>query len=742
MKKQSIPFALSILLILVSPFLGDGRGAAQPTFMWAKQMGGASSDWGSSIAVDGSGNVYTTGNFRDTADFDPGIGTFNMTSVGFQDIYVSKLDSSGNFVWAKQMGGTSSDRAPSIALDGSGNVYTTGFFVDTADFDPGAGTFNMISAGINDIFVSKLDALGNFVWAKQMGGAAIDLCFSIAIDGSGNVYTTGYFQDTADFDPGTGTFNMTSVGFQDIYVSKLDSSGNFVWAKQMGGASIDWGFSIAVDDSGNVYTTGNFRDTADFDPGIGTFNMISAGINDIFVSKLDALGNFVWAKQMGGAAGNEGFSIAVDGSGNVYTTGKFSGTSDFDPGASTFNMTSAGSFDIFVSKLDLLGNFVWAIQMGGAGLDYGNSIALDASANVYVMGDQYSITVDFDPGAGTYNVSNTGAEANFIAQYDSSGNFLCAFAITPGHNETFYDRHLAVAGCNIYITASFDNAGTDFDPGPSVYNLPYSGNFDIYVAKYDMSNCSCVPLPSPVADFTAGDTIICAEDCINFTDLSTDAPTSWQWSFPGGIPSSSTSQNPTNICYDTTGFYDIQLIVTNANGSDTLTKFDYIKVNPLPTVNLGTDTMICNGCSITLNAGTGFINYNWSTGESTQTINVDSAGTYIVEVIDANGCVGGDTIVIDISTGINPQSLIHNPKLDVHPNPNTGEFTVTFKIIEKQHINLKVFNIKGQVIYEENLSDFKGRYQNKIDLSGYAKGIYSLQLSTKEKTSNKKIIIE
>ncbi|PCH65546.1 MAG: hypothetical protein COC01_09560, partial [Bacteroidetes bacterium] len=180
---------------------------------------------------------------------------------------------------------------------------------------------------------------------------------------------------------------------------------------------------------------------------------------------------------------------------------------------------------------------------------------------------------------------------------------------------------------------------------------------------------------------------------------------------------------------------------TTTNGCDSV-RSTILTVNQLPTVNLGADTMICNGCSITLDAGGGFTSYAWSIGDTTQTIIVDSANAYSVIVTDANGCTGGDTIVIDISIGINPQSSIHNPKLDVYPNPNTGEFTVTFKIIEKQHINLKVFDIKGQVIYEENLSGFIGEYQNKIDMSSYAKGIYSLQLSTKENTINKKIILE
>jgi len=192
------------------------------TLQWAKSMGGASNAVGNAIAVDNSGNVYTSGYFVDTVDFDPGVSTFNLISTGGIDIFVSKLDALGNFVWAKQMGGTRNDLGLSIALDAVGNVYTTGFFYETADFDPGA-TFNLISAGSNDIFVSKLDAGGSFVCVEQMGGAGADLARSIAIDASGNVYTTGYFRDTADFDPSLATSNLISRGFSDIFITKTTS---------------------------------------------------------------------------------------------------------------------------------------------------------------------------------------------------------------------------------------------------------------------------------------------------------------------------------------------------------------------------------------------------------------------------------------------------------------------------------------------------------------------------------------
>ena len=140
-------------------------------------------------------------------------------------------------------------------------------------------------------------ANGDFVWAKGMGGASYDLGTDVTVDSSGNVYTTGNFYGTVDFDPGMGVLYLTSVGDSDIFVSKLDSSGNLLWAKRMGGTNYDKGYSIAVDPSGNVYTTGGVYGTVDFDPGeLSGFYLNSAGGSDIFVSKLNSSGNFVWAK--------------------------------------------------------------------------------------------------------------------------------------------------------------------------------------------------------------------------------------------------------------------------------------------------------------------------------------------------------------------------------------------------------------------------------------------------------------
>lgn len=395
---------------------------ASGNFVWAKQLGGTGSDWGIAISIDALGNIYTSGIFEGTADFDPGPGTVNLTSTSGRSLFISKLDASGNFVWAKQSSGNAEGNY--IRTDASGNVYTSGYFQGTTDFDPGAGTVNLTSAGGRDAFICKLDASGNFVWAKHLGGSGDDVSESFAIDASGNILITGYFSGKADFDPAPSTVNFLTAAEGDIYITKLDASGNFVWAKQLGGPDLDWGNSIALDASGNIYTTGFFQKTADFDPGAGTANLTAAvESSGIFVSKLDASGNFVWAKQLGGTGSDGGNAIAVDASENVYTAGTFSQTADFDPGAGTVNLTSAGKGDAFISKLDASGDFVWAKQLGGTLYDQAKYLVVDASGNVYTTGI-FGSTVDFDPGSNTFNLTSAGGLDAFVHKLSGTSTGL------------------------------------------------------------------------------------------------------------------------------------------------------------------------------------------------------------------------------------------------------------------------------------------------------------------------------
>jgi len=386
---------------------------SQGNFVWAKHWGGSTIDEGTSVTLDGFGNVYITGYFDGTGDFDPGEGNCYLTSAGDYDIFISKLDTSGNFIWAKGLGGNDYEKALAITPDKEGGVYITGYFESYMDFDPGPGTFYMGSEGDDDVFVLKLDASGEFAWARSWGWAADDRAYAIVVDDEGNVYTTGSFFGPVDFDPGQDTFFLLSLGFGDSFISKLDKSGNFIWAVNFAGTEESRIFSIAADSRGNLYTTGYFKETTDFDPGPDTLMLNSSGRSDGFLCKLDPDGKLVWVNQFGGYEYDIGQSVVLDAYNTVYLTGMFSDTIDFDPGNGTFLLSSFGQVDAFIAVYTPGGNLVWAGNMGGFVDDAGYSVAVDKTGNIYSTGN-FDDTTDFDPGAGVCNLISSGSGDIFI----------------------------------------------------------------------------------------------------------------------------------------------------------------------------------------------------------------------------------------------------------------------------------------------------------------------------------------
>jgi hypothetical protein len=458
--------------ILFSALLAGTMTLQAQTLQWGAVLTGTSNSV-LDLAFAPGGDLITVGNYFGTVDFDPGPGTYNMSAGG---VHVTKLSASGNFVWAVSIDGTSTE---GVCTDATGNIYVTGTFSGTKDFDPGSGTFNLTAGGLQDIFLTKLDPSGNFLWAVSAGAAGSDSPFNVACDAS-NVYLVGNFQQTVDFDPGAGTSNLTVAGGNSAFVWKLTQAGALVWAKALGTS----GRGIAVDGTGNVYVSGGFTGTVDFDPGAATFNMSSSsGSSDIYVAKLDASGNFVWAKKMGGVFDDISRTLALDMSGNVITSGWFSVTVDFDPGAGTANLSSAGSYDIFVSKLDASGNYVWAKRMGGTGTDDCFDLATDALGNIYSAGYYSGTTADFDPGPAAYTLpnSNTGYDA-FVSKLDASGNFVMA----GGFGSTSSDIGHGVLGdaSGNIITSGLFRGTADFDPGANAYNMSSSAGVDNgYIVK-------------------------------------------------------------------------------------------------------------------------------------------------------------------------------------------------------------------------------------------------------------------
>ena len=472
-----------IILFISCVFCFGFANAQGPVFEWAKSTTGSFESSGSSITIDASGNSYTTGIFNGTIDFDPGVGIYNLTCVGSEDVFILKLDVNGNFIWAKNIGGnvTSSAISVYIAIDGSNNIYITGYYTGTVDFDPSVGVDSLTSSGNKDIFISKLDSFGNFIWGKSLGGTAEDKGSCIAIDIFDNVYISGSFFLTVDFDPGIGVFNLTSVGWWDVFLMKLDSFGNFVWAKKIGGSSNEFAESIDVDAFGNVCAIGYFLGTVDFDPGLGIDNLISAGGYDIFISKYDPSGNLIWAKNVGGTTGDYAYSVVFDLSGSIYVTGGFQGIADLDPGVGTFYLSSMGGADIFILKLDSSGNFDWGKNIGGVSSDFGLSIKLDGLGNVYTTG-YYSDTVDFNPSSGFYNLNSFGNTDIFISKLDSLGNFVWAVGMGGVSLDAGSFMAVNIVG-DVYTIGDFVDT-VDFDPNFAIFDLiADGGNWNVFVQK-------------------------------------------------------------------------------------------------------------------------------------------------------------------------------------------------------------------------------------------------------------------
>ncbi len=462
-------------------------------------FGGAGDDRGQSMVVDAAGNIYVTGIFKGTADFDPSASTFNLTSTpDVYDAYVAKLNSQGELLWAVHAGGTGTVDGKSVAVDSQGNVYVTGYFTGTADFDPRPNDDWNLTATQADAFVWKLSSVGAVVWAKKAGGSGFDSASSLAIDSAGDVYVTGQFIGTAEFNFGGVPSPLISDGAAaDVFLWKLDSAGVIRVIRQYGGPENDVGADIAIDAAGSVYLTGYFTGTVDFHPTGAAVNLTSnSAAGDVFVLKLS---NFVteWAKRAGGSSYDAGASIDVDSAGNVYVTGNFQGPADFTSNGTSVNLSSVLRDDVFVWKLDSDGDGVWAKSVGSTGTDVGRSVTVDSLGNVYVTG-YFAGTADFDPDGSSVDLMPAGAVDVFVWKLSLAGALVWARqsrATTGADGFSIVGDSLG----NVYVSGEFRGTA-DFDPGANTSNLTSnSANPDAFVWKLTSAGAVAITPTAPAS---------------------------------------------------------------------------------------------------------------------------------------------------------------------------------------------------------------------------------------------------
>ncbi len=646
-------------------------------FLWVRQMDvidNTKSAWVEAIALDSAGNVLITGNF-------------SLDLIGFRiaHCFASKLDADGNLIWTRTLGEFTG--GASIAADALGNVYIVGQFSGESDFDPGPGVFNLSALNSGSLFfVSKLDANGNFIWAKQLGGgnnSVLNGEIMITTEGIGYVYISGTFWDTQDFDPGPAVHKLTgkgAVGAHDIFVLKLDADGNFVWVKQMGGDVEDVAVSAATDGSGNIYTAGSFRGTADFDPGPGTYFLSTSGddIAQTFISKLDRNGNLIWAAQL---VGNTQwcYSIALDNNGNLYTIGYFGNTLDVDPGPGTYNLSTSG-YDIFISKLNSNGNFVWAKKLGGTATIIGNSIAVDADGNVYSTGYFFSGQVDFDPGPANYFLSSGEGENIYLHKMSQClSNTSSAITASVCKNYTLNGQTYSTSG--VYTQILTSSAGCD-----SILTLNLT--FSQINEAITIATCTNYTWNNHIysTSGTYKDTLITANGCDSIVILNLTITSPLVTNIAQSICAGQSINGHT-----ATGDYTDTLMA--ANGCDSIITLK-LTVLPQPSPDLGADKSLCPGDTVLLYPGR-FTIYTWQDGSSQDHFTIKQPGLYSVAVTDNCGSAR-DEIIIKAEEFCD----IYFPNAFT---PNNDGLNDLFKIVKPANLteyHLSVYNRWGQKVFE------------------------------------------
>jgi hypothetical protein len=631
---------------------------------WVNHTGGISDDYCQSILVDSVGHVFVAGTFRDTIDVDPGQGILNFGSPAGKNSFIQKLDADGNLLWARHIEGASASGIGSIALDNLGNIYAAGGFSGTVDFDPGSGVSALTSPWYTSIFVAKYDQNGDLVWVKSTHGAAYNGSNSVATDDFGNVYTTGHFTGVADFDPDIGVYNLTSAGSPDVFVQKLSPDGDFMWARRMGGTFNDYGHEILVDNQGNVVVSGDFSLTLDLDTAAGVASITSNGDQDIFLLKLDANGNLIWLKQIGGNGDDRSLKIAVNATGDIYNVGYFNDSVDFDPGLATNTLSSAGGQDAYIQKLNADGDLLWVQQIGGNSADWGTAVTIDSDENVYLSGF-FSGTVDFDSGVSNNVLVSGGLSDIYIQKLDDNGNLIWLEQISGTANDIPNDIEVDNSN-HVYLCGSFYGV-TDFDPGANTTVFSAVGSSDIFVAKL----APCVA---------------------NGIDYQT-ACSSYQW--VDGV--TYTNSNSTAI---------FNIVAGAASGCDSLATLDLTIISNYA----GSETIsICNGDSVLINQ-----DYQSAEGNySNSYISMDACDSTVVTTL----------IFMDPNSCINAVHQLSTSNYYIYPNPTKGNLTIRFDEIQ-QELTLRIFAITGQLLENRN---FRNSNVLDLELNK-PRGVYFLEI--------------
>jgi hypothetical protein len=733
---------------------------ANGNFSWAKGFGSAGNDKGIALAVNNNGDCYVTGYYSSGIDF--GTTHLSPANSGIGDVYVLKLNSSGNVQWAKKGAGTDADHGHGITYDRNGNVYVVGYFTDQATF---SGNTISTGNGVKSAFIAKYDQGGSLQWIKNTCCDTTDFN-AVAVDEYGNIYAAGYFYHSLTI----GSTTLNTAGDADILLVKYDPSGNVVWAKQAGGPYEDMANGITVDTIRDiVYITGQIDDHGFFD----TRYVGAAGNRDVFIAGYDLNGNGLWAKPYGGVQRDIGFAVTCDHDGYLMTTGVFVD----DAILGSYHLTGDSLYDAYVDKIS----------------PEPSSPPTTNASNLVATGSNCSdIQLTFNPGSGTGRIV-VAHPGSLVSQTPVGGTIYNANSVYGSGDD--------IGGNNFVVYAGNGNSVTVTNLAPSttyffaVYEYSGNGAFINYQTSAPAQGSQVSGSGSFTFNVQASSNTLCEGDTISLTAT---GASNYQWSPPNGLSSTTgstveahpqssriytvtadvsgcqvsntisvtvnslpnvnltitdslcvnaaavtlTGGTPTGGTYSGQGvaagvlypavaglgLHQVTYIYTDGNGCSNMDNSS-IRILDKPHPNIGNDTMICAGNTIDLYSGAGYVSKLWMTGWTHSHIIIDSAGvglgtkTVWVTVENNNGCFNSDTvnILFTICTGI--ESAGNNPALNLYPNPFSNSIYVNL-----DHIgDIYIYDVAGRLV--DSYLNMNGTTAFGENLSA---GLYSVVIYQKE----------
>jgi Leucine-rich repeat (LRR) protein len=671
-----------------------------------------------SSTIDNSGNLYVSGHFTGTLDFDPTSGTSNLTSSGAtQDIFFAKYSSQGLLIGTpKRLGTGGTETGGGIFVDnGTSSIYLTGSFTGTADFNPSGVESNLVSSGGTDAFIARYDTDGNYIGAFSLGGTGADAGSLVRIYGT-YVYVTGTYSGTVDFDPTGGVSNLVSVGSGDIFMARYTTAASLVWAKSVGSTANDAPGNFRLADNAIYLSTLVSGGVIDFDPGAGVTNLTGVnGTGDLAFAKYDLSGNLSWARSIGGPGFQSGGLYTIDGS-DLFVAGQFEQTADLDPGAGVTSVTSTSGADAFLCRINANGDLVWSKTWSSPGGTAANIQQVLPNNTLLVTGS-FEGTIDLDPNGGVFNQTSNGLSDGFLIRMTTAGNFMDGFAMGGSAADPLPGAISDVALTKIYMSA-FYTTTIDLDPTTDV-NGVNALNGGVGLSQFFATSYSLLPAV-PAAQPTALGFNTPTADSFNFSfTAAAGSPDGYlvvrrPLASPTGIPKdgkqyftgdpvgdgfvvqSSSGLVGSSLFMAANTSYHFDIFAYNGTGDAT----NYFVTSPLEgsfaTTAIGydraSDSVALRNLYSSMGGGGWTTNANWLTGPINAwfgvTAPVNVGGRVTAINLPANNLVGQIPAAIGNLTGL--QTLI------LHSNSITGSVpSETGDLVNLQNLGLYSNSISG-----------------------------------------------